>query len=151
MPLTNLNTAPIFSGVGKVGITTISPSLVNLNSQTPVIGTNVFVAFTSGSSGSYVQKVRFQYTSISNAINSVATVFKIYYSTVNTGTPTVGQIALIGDIQAPSQTVTTTTSAYPIEVPLNFAIPASTYLLVGQTIAQTAGSGWSVTVYGGDY
>lgn len=151
MPLTNLNTAPIFSGVGKVGISTIGPTQTNLNSQTPVIGTNVFVAFTSGSSGSYVQKVRFQFTSTTNAINSVATLFKIYYSTVNTGTPTVGQIALIGDTQAPAQTVTTTTSAYPIEVPLNFAMPASTYLLVGQTIAQTAGSGWYVTVYGGDY
>lgn len=149
MPITTLNTAPIFSGVGKVGITTIVAT--NLNSQSPVIGTNVFVAFSSGSSGSYVQKVRFQYTSTSNAINSVATVFKIYYSTVNTGTPTATQIALIADIQAPAQTVTTSTSAYPIEVPLNFAMPASTYLLVGQTIAQTAGSGYSVTVYGGDY
>lgn len=149
MALTTLNTAPIFSGVGKVGITTIVAT--NLNSQSPVIGTNVFVAFSSGSSGSYVQKVRFQYASTSNAINSVATVFKIYYSTVNTGTPTATQIALIADIQAPAQTVTTTTSSYPIEVPLNFAMPASTYILVGQTIAQTAGSGYSVTVYGGDY
>lgn len=151
MPITTLNTAPIFSGVGKVGITTIGATPTNLNSQSPVIGTNVFVAFSSGSSGSYVQKVRFQYTSTSNTINSVATVFKIYYSTVNTGTPTATQIALIADIQAPAQTVTTSTSAYPIEVPLNFAMPASTYLLVGQTIAQTAGSGYSVTVYGGDY
>lgn len=151
MPITTLNTAPIFSGVGKVGITTIGQASTNLNSQAPVIGTNVFVAFSSGSSGSYVQKVRFQYTSTSNAINSVATVFKIYYSTVNTGTPTATQIALIADIQAPAQTVTTSTSAYPIEVPLNFAMPASTYILVGQTIAQTAGSGYSVTVYGGDY
>ena len=151
MPITTLNTAPIFSGVGKVGITTIGQGTSNLNSQSPVIGTNVFVAFSSGSSGSYVQKVRFQYTSTTSAINSVATVFKIYYSTVNTGTPTVTQIALIADIQAPAQTVTTSTSTYPIEVPLNFAMPASTYLLVGQTIAQTAGSGYSVTVYGGDY
>lgn len=151
MPITTLNTAPIFSGVGKVGITTIGATPTNLNSQSPAIGTNVFVAFSSGSSGSYVQKVRFQYTSTSNAINSVATVFKIYYSTVNTGTPTATQIALIADIQAPAQTVTTSTSAYPIEVPLNFAMPASTYILVGQTIAQTAGSGYSVTVYGGDY
>tara|TARA_R110000868_G_scaffold138639_2_gene352883 strand:+ start:533 stop:988 length:456 start_codon:yes stop_codon:yes gene_type:complete len=151
MPITNLNTAPIFSGVGKVGITTIGQSTTNLNSQSPVIGTNVFVAFSSGASGSYVQKVRFQYTSTTNAINSVATVFKIYYSTVNTGTPTVTQIALIADIQAPAQTVTTSTSSYPIEVPLNFAMPASTYLLVGQTIAQTAGSGYTVSVYGGDY
>jgi hypothetical protein len=151
MAITTLNTAPIFSGVGKVGITTIGANPTNLNSQSPVIGTNVFVAFSSGSSGSYVQKVRFQYTSTTNAINSVATVFKIYYSTVNTGTPTVTQIALIADIQAPAQTITTAASSYPIEVPLNFAMPASTYLLVGQTIAQTAGSGYSVSVYGGDY
>lgn len=152
MPITTLNTAPIFSGVGKVGITTIGQASTNINSQAPVIGTNVFVAFSSGSSGSYVQKVRFQYTSTTSAINSVATVFKVYYSTVNTGTPTATQIALIADIQAPAQTgITSAISTYPIEVPLNFAMPASTYILVGQTIAQTAGSGYSVTVYGGDY
>ena len=150
MALTTLNTAPIFSGVGKVGITTIVAT--NLNSQSPVIGTNVFVAFSSGSSGSYVQKVRFQFSSTTNAINSVATVFKIYYSTVNTGTPTTTQIALIADVQAPAQTVgNTATSAYPIEVPLNFAMPASTYLLVGQTVAQSTNTAWVTTVYGGDY
>jgi hypothetical protein len=42
MPLTNLNTAPIFSGVGKVGITTVAQASTNINSQVPVIGTNVW-------------------------------------------------------------------------------------------------------------
>ncbi|NBX52014.1 hypothetical protein EBT25_19280, partial [bacterium] len=129
----------------------ITQTSTNVNSQAPAIGTNAFVAFTSGTSGSYVQKVRFSFTSTTSAINSVATVLKVYYSTVNTGTPTASQISLIADILAPAQTLTTTTASYPIELPINFAMPANTYLLVGQSVAQSANSAWVATVFGGDY
>jgi hypothetical protein len=153
MALTTLNTAPIFSGTPKISSTQITQTSTNVNSQTGgIIGANTFLAFTSGASGSYVQKVRFQYTTTTNTVNSVATVFKVYISTVNTGSPTTSQIALIADVQAPAQTVNTTAlSAYPIEIPLNFALPANTYILVGQTVAQNANSAWVATVFGGDY
>lgn len=153
MALTNLNTAPIFSGTPRIVNTQIS-STATTNSQTTgaAIGTNSVIVFTSGASGSYVQKIRFQFTSTTNLINSAATLLKVYYSTINTGTPTAAQIALIADVQAPAQTIgNTTTAAYPIEVPLNFAMPANTYLLVSQTVTPTANSNWVATVYGGDY
>lgn len=154
MAITTLNTAPIFSGTPRVSLVQIGQASTNVHSLggTAQIGTNMFVAFTSGANGSYVQKIRLQFTSTTNTINAAATVFKIYYSTVNTGTPTTAQLALIADIQSPLQTIAaTTTSAYPIEVPLNFAMPANTYLLVGQTVAATANSAWVATVFGGDY
>lgn len=153
MALTTLNTAPIFSGTPRIVNTQISATATT-NSQTTGgnIGVNSNLVFTSGASGSYVQKIRFQFTSTTNLINSAATLLKVYYSTVNTGTPTVSQIALIADVQAPAQTIgAVTTSAFPIEVPLNFAMPANTYLLVSQTVAPTANSNWVATVYGGDY
>jgi hypothetical protein len=153
MPLTNLNTAPIFTGVPEINLIQIPQSSTNVHTSggTASIGSNMYVAFTSGANGSYVQKMRFQFSSTTSAINSAATVFKIYFSTVNTGTPTISQASLIADIAAPAQTITATTSAYPIEVPLNFAMPANTYLLVGQTIAATANGAWFVTTFGGDY
>ena len=154
MAITTLNTAPIYSGVPEINLIQIPQSSTNVHTLggTSIIGTNIYVAFTAGASGSYVQKMRFQFTSTTNAINAAATVFKVYYSTVNTGTPTTAQAALIADISSPAQTVASTAvSAYPIEVPLNFAMPANTYLLVGQTIAATANSAWYVTTFGGDY
>jgi hypothetical protein len=153
MAITTLNTAPIFSGAPEINLIQIPQANTNVHTSggTSAIGTNIYVAFTSGANGSYVQKMRFQFSSTTSAISSAATVFKIYFSTVNTGTPTTSQASLIADIAAPAQTVTTTTSAYPIEVPLNFAMPANTYLLVGQTIAATANSAWFVTTFGGDY
>lgn len=153
MALTTLNTAPIFSGTPRVSNVQITQASTNVNSQTSgTIGTNSFLAFTPGASGSYIQKIRFQFTSTTNTVSSAATVFKVYVSTVNTGTPTVAQVALIADIQAPAQTVANTaTSAYPIEVPLNFALPTGYFILVGQTVAATANSAWVATVFGGDY
>lgn len=153
MPITNLNTAPIFTGTPRVGITSIQQTSTNVNSSAPgTIGTNSFLLFTPGTNGSYLQKIRFQFTSGTNTVSSVATVFKVYLSTVNTGTPTVSQVGLIADIQAPAQTVTTTaTSAYPIEVPLNVAIPSGYFVLVGQTVAQNSNSAWVATAFGGDY
>ena len=154
MALTTLNTAPIFTGTPRVSSVQIPQATATVNSQTGggAIGTNTFIAFTSGASGSYLQKIRFQYTSTTNVINSVLTAFKVYISTVNTGTPTTSQIALIADVQAPAQTIgAVSTSAYPIDVPLNVAIPANNYILVTQTVAQTANSAWVATVFGGDY
>jgi hypothetical protein len=154
MAVTTLNTAPIFTGVPEINLVQIPQSSTNVHSSggSAAIGTNIYVAFTSGANGSYVQKMRFQFTSTTNTVSAALTVFKVYFSTVNTGTPSITQAALIADIQSPAQTITvTTTSAYPIEVPLNFAMPANTYLLVGQTVAATANSAWFVTTFGGDY
>lgn len=148
------NTAPIFTGTPKVSLIQIPTTSTNVHSLggSAAIGTNLYVAFTAGANGSYVQKIRFQFTSTTNTINAAATVFKVYHSTVNTGTPTTAQAALIADIQSPAQTIgSVTTSAYPIEVPLNIAMPANTYILVGQTVAATTNSAWFATVFGGDY
>ena len=127
MALTNLNTAPIFSGTPRVGIATIPTTSTNVDSTTAgTIGTNSVLVFTPGSSGSYLQKIRFQFTSTTNTVSSVATVFKVYVSSVNSGSPIASQVSLIADVQAPAQTISaTTTAAYPIEVPLNFPLPTS--------------------------
>jgi hypothetical protein len=144
MAITTLNTAPIFTGVPEINLVQIPQASTNVHSSggTAQIGTNIYVAFTSGANGSYVQKMRFQYTSTTNTVSAA----------VNTGIPSITQASLIADIQSPAQTISAvTTSAYPIEVPLNFAMPANTYLLVGQTAAATANGAWNVTTFGGDY
>ena len=116
------------------------------------IGTDQFLAFTSGASGSFVQRVRFNPVASAAAINSVATTLRVYLSSVNSGTPTATNTALLGEISVPIISAANSTAAASYyEIPLNMAIPASRYILVSQHIAQTTNQSWQATVFGGDY
>lgn len=146
------NTSPIFGltpSLEGVNITTTSAQTGSVGLA--AIGTFLFVAFASGASGSYVQKVRFM--SVATApTTGVATVLRTYYSTVNTGTPTTGQTFLLGEISVgglASANATNATNFY--ELPLNFAMPANTYILVSQHTAQTTNQNWQAFVIGSDY
>jgi hypothetical protein len=146
------NTSPIFGLTPELQGVNITTTAAAARSDAGVaIGTNQFVAFTSGPSGSYVQKVRFM--SIANTpTTGVATVLRVHYSTVNTGTPTTSQAFLLGELSVgalASANATNATNFY--ELPLNFAMPANTYLLVSQHAAQTTNQNWQAFVIGSDY
>jgi hypothetical protein len=153
MPLTNLNTAPIFTGTPRVGFTTIT-SAQNNSQGNGTIGTNIYLAFSAGANGSYLQKVRFTLGATANTA-STAAVLRIYLSTQSTGATTSANTWLIQEVAAPTQTpnvVTTLTAAtYPIEVPLNFAIPTGQYVLVGVSAITGASTVWNAITFGGDY
>ena len=51
----------------------------------------------------------------------------------------------------PSSSSTTTVSSYPIDIPLNFAIPTGQYVMVSTSVAPNANTAWVATVIGGDY
>jgi hypothetical protein len=146
------NTSPIFGLTPRISGVDITTTSAAARSDAGVaIGTNQFLAFTSGPSGSYVQKVRFM-SIASTPTTGVATVLRCHYSTVNTGTPTSGQAHLLGEISVgalASANATNATNFY--ELPLNFAMPANTYLLVSQHAAQTTNQNWEALVIGSDY
>ena len=154
MPLTNLNTAPIFTGIPEITGTTITTAQNNSQGN-GTIGTNIFLAFSAGASGSYLQKVRFTLGGATANTASTAAVLRIYLSTQSTGATTSANTWLIQEVAAPTQTpnvITTLTGAtYPIEVPLNFAIQTGYNLLVGASAVTSANTVWTVTTYGGDY
>ena len=147
------NTSPIFGltpELSGVNITTTA-SQARSDGLGGAIGTAQFLAFTSGPSGSFVQKVRFMSVA-TTPTTGVATVLRVTYSTVNTGTPTAGQVFLLGEISVgalASANATNATNFY--ELPLNFAMPANTYLLVSQHAAQTTNHNWQAFVIGSDY
>jgi len=148
------NTSPIWTLTPKVGWVQIPNNFANVNTISPgVIDTGTALAFSSGVDGSYLQKVRFQFTSTTSVISSVATTLQIYISTVNTPAAlNVVNTTYLAGVQAAAQTISAVTTApYVIEVPLNFAIPASRYVLVSQSAAQSPNSAWQATVIGGDY
>lgn len=153
------NTSPIWTLTPKVGWAQIPNNFANVNTQAPGtidsgIPAGTALAFSSGVDGSYLQKVRFQFTSTNSTTSSVATTLQIYISTVNTpgNALNIVNTTYLAGVQAAAQTLTAVTTApYVIEVPLNFAIPASRYILVSQSAAQSANTAWQATVIGGDY
>lgn len=147
------NTSPIWTLTPNVSHADILTTAVNVNTTAPgTIGTNCFVAFTSGVNGSYIQKFRFSFVSTTSVISSVATTLQVYSSTVNTGATTTANTDLLAIVQAAAQTVSAVTTApYQIEIPFNFAIPANRFLLVAQSVAQNTNSNWQGLSIGGDY
>lgn len=154
MAITNLNTAPIFTGTPRVSGTRLT--VANTNSQgIGTIGTDHYLAFSAGTNGSYLQKTRFTLSGATANTASTAGVLRIYLSTQSSGTIGTTNTWLIQEVTAASQTpnvVTTLTGAtYPIDVPLNFAIPTGYNVLVGVSAITSANSVWVATTFGGDY
>lgn len=149
------NTSPIYTltpNVSSVKISTTAALVRSDGSAANAIGTDQFLAFTSGASGSFVQRIRFNTVASAAAVNSVATTLRVYLSSVNTGTPTATNTSLLAEIGVPIiSTANSTTPTSYYEIPLNIAIPANRYILVSQHVAQTTNQSWQATVFGGDY
>jgi hypothetical protein len=149
------NINPIFSltpNVGEVKITTTSALVRSDGSAANAIGTDQFLAFSSGVNGSFVQRVRFIPVASAAAVNSVATTLRVFLSYVNTGTPTASNTHLLAEISVPIISTSNSTNAVIYyEIPLNIAIPTANYILVSQHVAQTTNQSWQAMVFGGDY
>lgn len=149
------NTSPIFSLTPNISSAAITQTAALTRSDGVGVITGgtqtLFVAFTAGANGSFIQKVRFM--SVANApTTGVATVLRVYISTTNTGTTTAANTFLVGELSVPavpSANATNASSYY--ELPLNFAIETGQYILVSQHTAQTANQNWIATVIGSDY
>lgn len=149
------NTTPIFSltpNVSSVKITTTAALVRSDGSAPNAIGTDQFLAFTTGANGSFIQRVRFIPVSSAAAVNSVATTLRVFLSSVNTGTPTASNTNLLAEISVPLISVANSTNAVTYyEIPLNIQVPSDRYILVSQHVAQTTNQSWQATVFGGDY
>jgi hypothetical protein len=144
------NTSPIFSVTPRTSSVRITSNLA-ASDGTGTVGSTVFLAFTPGLNGSYLQRIRFSLSESTMSTASAAATLRVYIATTNTGTLTTSDIFLYQEINAASQTPTTTASSYPIDIPLNFALPSNQYIIVSTSVAPTANTAWVATVIGGDY
>lgn len=144
------NNAPIFTGTPRTSSVRISAA-TTASDGTGTVGTNMYLAFTPGANGSYLQRVRFSLSESTMSTASAAATLRVGIASTNTGTLTTGNYFLYQEINAATQTPTTTTSSYPIDIPLNFAIPSNQYVMVSTSVAVTANTAWVATVIGGDY
>ena len=144
------NNSPIFTGTPRVSSIRVSAA-TTASDGTGTVGTNIYLAFTPGSNGSYLQRVRFSLSESTMSTASAAATLRVGLADTTTGTLTTSNYALYQEINAAAQTPTTTASSYPIDIPLNFAIPSNKYVMVSTSVATNANTAWVATVIGGDY
>lgn len=103
----------------------------------------VLSVFTAGANGSYVQRL------IARAAGTnIATVLRVF---INNGSAqgTIANNILIGEISLPATAANAAAALQPIELQLNFPLPAS--YVINVTLGTTVVAGYLVSVLGGDY
>jgi hypothetical protein len=105
-----------------------------------------------GANGSWVSRVRYSPIGAVAATATNATVIRTFISTKVTGATTSADTWLFQEIAAPAQTTDQTSTATNfIEVPLNFALPASGSILCSSHVVNATNTGWLGLVLAGDY
>jgi hypothetical protein len=142
------NTAPIYSIAGDVtSVAALNAGLVvGPTANTALDGTGtLYKAFTAGTNGSYLQKIRFRPVG-----SPAATVCRVFISSSTSTSATVTW--LYDEITLPAVTLSQTAASSVFELPLNFALPASylLYVTFGTSTGST-GTGYSVVTVAGDY
>lgn len=136
------NNQPIFSRLGDVqwanGVTAG-------NTATNIVVGASYLAFTAdGTAGGYVQRIRFR--PLGSNQSSVARVW------INNGSSPSGATAnnvLFDEVSLAATTASNNSALANVELPLNFALPASYRLYVSLGTGVTAG--YDVSVIGGKY
>jgi hypothetical protein len=135
------NTSPIFSIAGDAQWVTATVA----NNTGDLTSGTIYLAFTAGANGSYLQKIRFRHT----GANAAAVVARVW---INNGsaTGTAANNTLFDEITiAANATFTTNAASINYELPLGFALPTGYRIYV--TIGAGASGGIASTVIGGDY
>lgn len=155
------NTQPIFTLTPNIGQVKITTTTAQVKSDGTSAGTGtdlMFSSFASGANGSFLQKVRFNVCASAAAVNSVATVLRVYLSSVSTavgsaaGATTNANTFLLAEISVPILSASNSINATSYyEVPLNIPIATGAWILVSQHVAQTTNQTWQATAIGGNY
>lgn len=144
------NTSPIYSLSGR--FSSIAVTAANTSSQGGgTIATDIFLAFTPGSNGSFVRNAVWVLSESTIATASTATVARIFMSTVGSGATTSSNTFLIAEVALVAQTPSSTLAGVPVVVPLNMIVPNGYFLLATNHAAPAANTKWNCHVFGGDY
>lgn len=142
------NTAPIYSIVGATNSVASNNSglVVGPTANNAQDGTGtLYKAFTAGTNGSYVQKMRFR-----PVASPAATVCRVFIS--SSTTTSASATWLYDEITLPAVTLSPTAASSVFELPLNFALNPNYLLYVTfGTSTGSSGTGYSVVTIAGDY
>ena len=144
------NTNPIYTLTPNFN--SVAVTAANTSSQGGgTVATNIFLAWTAGSNGSFLRDVTWVLTESTIATASTGTVGRVFLSTVNSGSTTSSNTFLIKEVALVSQTPSSTLAAVPIVVPINMMVKTGYYVLVTNHAAPAANTQWIANVTGGDY
>lgn len=114
------------------------------------IGTDIFLAKTTTTAGSYIERVRFA-PAATAPTNTTATVGRVFWSTVTSGATTSSNTHLLGEISLPVVSADNATTSAPVfDLMLNFPIQSTGAILVTLHGTPAANTHWKVTVIAGD-
>lgn len=152
-----LNVQPIYTGTPRMdsGQNNNSGTILGPSANTAEDGTgaNTFAVFRAGTNGSYLRAVYFV-----PVLSPAATKARLWICQNNTTpftpntTNTATNMASLLEVTLPAVTVSLTVQGANTIVPIGQTIPAGYWLVVTfETSTGSAGTGWSVVCFGGDY
>lgn len=147
-------TSPQFPGTINNGNTRITAQQASSGRSDGggTVGTDIFLAFTPGASGSFIKDIVIKPAATAAATTTTNTSIRVYISTVNSGSTTSSNTKLIDEINIPAVSASSTTAPTPtFTLPLNKAIESTEYILVGSGATLAANTEFHVSVFGGDY
>ena len=148
------NTAPIFTETPVVGagIWTASSTANTSSTGSGTVGTSMVKLFTSGSDGSFINRIRLSPAASTAASGTTATVARFYISTVTSGATTAADTFMFAEVALSAQTADqTATATSSIEVPCGFYIPTGYFIHMSMHAAAAANTQWTAIVFGGNY
>ena len=143
------NTSPIFTLTPSVMWGTVDDN--SAATAGPIMSANVNMngtsyvtpCFTAGANGSYLQRL------IARPVGTnIATVLRVFLNNGSTNATAANNV-LITEASLPASTANAAGALVPVELPLNFAIPAA--YVINCTLGTAVAAGYYVCVLGGSY
>lgn len=145
------NTLAGFTKAGKIS----SALLTAANTRSDgngTIGTDIFLVFTAGADGAFVEKIRLILTGTVAATSSGITVCRIFISTQAAGATTSANTYLYAEMALNAQSADSSTVAVsPLDVPLGFRLDPNLTILASVHAAPVANTAWRALAIAGDY
>jgi len=146
------NTSPIYTltpDLSKVNL--VGNIALATSDGVGTVGTNLFLLLTGAANGSFVSRIRI-HAYATAPTNTAATVLRFYASSVTAGPTLATNTFLFQEIGVGILAASNATTALtPIEVPVNWAVPAGETILVSSHANLAANTGFQIIAIGGDY
>jgi hypothetical protein len=146
------NTQPQFTAIGDIASCLVTTALTTNDGSTGTIGTNIFLGFTAGANGSYVEYARVQAVASVQGTSAAATCLRCFISSITSGGCSTSNTFFWAEVALPAIVAdSASTAAIPYDIMLGFRLPAGWSLLFSTGTAANANTAWRVTTVGGDY
>ena len=144
------NTSPQFTLNGVVG-SALSIAGNTSSMGTGTIGVDIFLLVLAGLEGTFIEYVRFIPVA-STPTSTTATVGRLFVSSVAAGATTAANTYLLGEVVLPVTAADNAlTAVNPLDIAVNFRLPAGYTLLFTTHAAPVANTNWRGVAVGGDY